>query len=179
MKDVIKGRFLLLIILVMALAFTGVTAMAEGQEYIRLHVIASSDGDYDQAIKLVARDAILECATKLLEDCQSSDQAYSILYAGRDELLAAAEAELMGEGFDGAVEIQMGTFEFPDRVYGDTLVPAGEYRAVRVILGEGEGRNWWCVIYPGMCLPEEADEGEVVFYSSIVRWFTQAFGGAS
>lgn len=61
---------------------------------------------------------------------------------------------------------------FPDRVYARELVPAGDYRAIRITIGKGEGRNWWCMVYPSMCLPEDADvDAPVEFYSSVCRWF--------
>ena len=75
-------------------------------------------------------------------------------------------------GFSGDVRLETGVFPFPDRVYGDEVVPAGEYRALRVVLGDGKGRNWWCVIYPSLCLPEQADmDAPIEFYSRIFEWF--------
>jgi aminoglycoside 6'-N-acetyltransferase I len=92
-------------------------------------------------------------------------------------LIEAAEARAREMGYLGAVQVVTGEFEFPDRVYGDELVPAGVYRAVRVILGEGQGHNWWCVVYPSMCLPDDMPPGtEVTFYSSIGEWLSNLFG---
>ena len=66
---------------------------------------------------------------------------------------------------------------FPTRVYGGAVVPAGNYRALRVIIGEGKGHNWWCVLYPSLCYPEAWVEGDGALYSSVWRWFQSLFGG--
>ena len=88
---------------------------------------------------------------------------------GWDELRARHIADY--QALYNRVSLDLGVFPFPDRTYGEELVPAGYYRALRITLGEGNGRNWWCVVYPSLCLPETADiDGTVEFYSSIFRW---------
>ena len=73
---------------------------------------------------------------------------------------------------------EAGVYDFPDRVYDGARVPAGKYRAVRVVIGAGEGRNWWCVLYPSLCMPEDCEPGEpVVFHSVIWDWLCRLFGG--
>ena len=85
-------------------------------------------------------------------------------------------------GFDGEVTVETGAFAFPDRVYGALFVPAGDYRALRVTLGEGGGHNWWCVLYPSLCVVDEAayyagEEAPIEFYSSVGRFLRDLFGG--
>jgi len=141
-------------------------------ELVRLHVIANSDSAEDQQLKLKVRDAVLEAARTLLEDCPDTQTAYARLTAALEALEDAAQACLRAEGCGSGVRAETGVFEFPDRMYGDVLVPAGDYRALRVIIGDGEGRNWWCVLYPELCLPAEEPR-----YSILVRWIMRLFGG--
>lgn len=152
------------------------------EEYVRLHILANSDSEEDQALKLKVRDAVLDCARELLGDTCSADDAYAILGEKISLVEACARQAAEDAGFFGEVRAQVGVFEFPDRQYGDLLVPAGEYRAVRVLLGAGEGHNWWCVIYPTLCAIDEKGEfvqerAEIVFYSSIGRWLRSTLGG--
>lgn len=162
-------RFLFLLILLAAVALpAGASAQPD---YIRLHIVANSDSLNDQSVKLCIRDDIRALASSLLADCSDSDEAWQILLNHQNELLAAAQENARRYGFGGDVSLEMGVFPFPDRTYGGELVPAGDYRALRITLGRGEGRNWWCVVYPSLCLPEEADiDKPVEFYSSICRW---------
>ena len=140
-------------------------------DYLRLHIVAASDSLIDQSVKLGVRDAIREYTAALLAGCSSTDEAWQALEAHRDDLLSAAQKSASLYGHEGSVTLETGVFPFPDRTYAGELVPAGDYRAVRIVLGEGEGRNWWCVVYPSLCLPEEADADKPLeFYSSICRW---------
>lgn len=173
---VLKRRFFCAVILILSIA---VPARAEARltDCVRLHVVAADDGAAAQALKLSVRDACLDCARALLAGCESSDEAWDIVNARLPDLEAAAVERARAEGYGGTVRAETGVFDFPDRVYGDTLVPAGEYRALRVVIGAGQGHNWWCVLYPTLCMPE-AEPGEPVhFYSSILRWLRGLFGG--
>lgn len=168
-----KFRRLFLSILLILMLFIPTGAAAQ-PDYIRLHIVAASDSIHDQALKLQVRDAIRSCASELLADCSDSRIAYQLLREHQEALLHAARTAAERFGYSGQVSLEMGIFPFPDRTYGDELVPAGDYRAVRIVLGEGEGRNWWCVIYPSLCLPSDADiDKPVEFYSAIWRWLIQ------
>lgn len=163
--------FRLLLILLAVLCLFPMTARADTPDYIRLHIPAHSDSPVDQAIKLGVRDEIRTYTASLLSGVTDADAAWQILCDHREEMEAIARACAASFGFDESVTLDMGVFSFPDRVYGDELVPAGDYRAVRITLGDGAGQNWWCVVYPSLCLPEEADgEGAIQFYSRILRW---------
>ena len=139
---------------------------------IRLHVIADNDSPTAQAFKLEIRDAVLACAQNLLASCRDASEAWDVLNAHLSDFLAAASERAAQLGFEDKLSVQSGVFEFPDRVYGDIVVPAGEYRALRVIIGDGEGRNWWCVLYPNLCLPSE--DG---YRSILLDWLSRLFGG--
>ena len=155
-------------------------AKVDVADYIRLHVVAEDDGESAQALKLEVRDACLEAARALLADCADADAAWRAVNDGLDALASAAESRARERGYAGAVTAQAGTFDFPDRWYGDTFVPAGRYRALRVVIGAGRGHNWWCVLFPSLCMPGAADTDEPPrFHSSILRWLRGLFGGAA
>ena len=144
-------------------------------DYIRLHVVAADDSALKQGEKLAVRDSVRQAANDLLAGCDSADEAFARLSTHTDDLKSAALAVLDGE--DG-VSIETGVFAFPDRQYGALFLPAGDYRAVRVVLGRGEGHNWWCVLYPSLCLEADGEnEKTVIFYSSIARWLESLFAG--
>ena len=116
---------------------------------VRLHVVANSDSDADQAEKLQVRDKVLALLTPLLSGCVSQEEAVTVLEDHR------AELEALGD-----LRVSLGREYYPTRVYGAFALPAGEYVSLRVILGEGRGRNWWCVVYPPLCTEALAAEAE-------------------
>lgn len=143
-------------------------------DYIRLHILANSDSLSDQVLKLCVRDDVREAAKKLLSGCTDADTAWRVVCDNRQYLSEAAAQSAARHGFTGGVSLETGVSDFPQRQYGGETVPAGAYRAVRIVLGAGEGRNWWCVVYPGMCLPSDADvDRPVEFYSAIWRWLVR------
>ena len=146
---------------------------------IRLHVVARSDSEADQSLKLALRDTCLRCAEVCIGDAKDADEAYERLNAHLDDFQRACRNRARELGFEGKVAAETGVFEFPDRIYGDVLVPAGEYRALRITIGEGAGRNWWCVLYPDLCTLDEIDYagGERAYYSKILRWLGDKIGG--
>lgn len=171
-------RRFLCAVLEAALVLSGPTAAearlsAANEGLVRLHVVADSDSAEAQGLKLLVRDAVLECAKGLLSECESADAAYVTLEENLGALESAARACAAANGFDGEVCAQTGVFEFPEREYGGVTVPAGEYRALRVTIGSGEGQNWWCVLYPTLCVFAEGG-----YYSALAEWFEQWWGGA-
>ncbi len=115
---------------------------------LRLHVIAVSDDDEEQALKLRVRDAVLEELRPLLRDAADAAEAGAIAEENLPAIAAAAEAVSEGR----PVSVSLGRERYPLREYGAFRLPAGEYRSLRVTLGEGRGHNWWCVIFPTLCL---------------------------
>lgn len=161
----------LLILLCAAAALMLPLRASAGSDYIRLHIIARSDAVQDQVVKLCIRDDVRAYTGDLLEDCRSSDEAWQLLKRHHDELTEAVVQSARRWGFDGILSVDLGVFPFPDRTYADEFVPSGDYRALRISMGEGEGRNWWCVVYPSLCLPEDADtDRPIEFYSTLWRW---------
>lgn len=126
---------------------------------LRMHVIANSDSTEDQAVKLKVRDAVLEAGKNLFDGSLTAADAETVLESDKQALQSAAETVLRENGFSYGVRVEIGKDFFNTRTYDDKVtLPAGEYEAVRVILGEGKGQNWWCVMFPPLCLPAaEAD----------------------
>ena len=134
--------------------------MAFNQEnLVRLHVIANSDLAYDQQVKLRVRDRLLKEAARWLVGVKDRDVALRIIKDKAPWLVAAANDELRRNGCNYGAKMEVGVFPFPARKYAFGWLPAGDYCAVRVILGSGVGRNWWCVLFPPLCFMSE--DGQV------------------
>ncbi len=122
------------------------------ENLIRLHVVANSDSPEDQSIKLAVRDEVLRKLNALLDGCRDKSAAEKIIKENR-ELLVAAALEKVGElGKDYPVSASLGVESFPTVRYGSFSLPAGSYTSLRVIIGNGAGKNWWCVVFPPLCL---------------------------
>ncbi|MBR4079501.1 MAG: stage II sporulation protein R [Christensenellaceae bacterium] len=118
---------------------------------LRLHVLANSDSIEDQTVKLAVRDVILRETAAQFDAVLTETQAEDCVRENLDTIVAAADAELRAQGFEYTASAELGQYAFPTRAYSDRIYPAGEYRALRVVLGEGKGKNWWCVLYPPLC----------------------------
>lgn len=115
---------------------------------VRLHVVAVSDDAEEQRIKLAVRDRVLACAAPLLEDAADAAEARVILSAALSDIKAAAEEAAEGR----PVTVTLDAEQYPTRSYEGFSLPAGTYDSLRVVLGAGEGHNWWCVVFPPLCL---------------------------
>ncbi len=131
-------------------------------DILRLHVIANSDSAADQSLKLKVRDAVLKEGSELFSDCETIDsakiQAASALYSIR----RIARQAVYGEGYDYNVNIRLEKTYFPTRVYENITLPAGYYDALKIVIGEGKGQNWWCVMFPCLCLPGACKKEDVL-----------------
>lgn len=166
-------------------------SLADG--VIRLHVIAASDADADQQLKLQVRDAVLEQATVWLDGTEDRGEAERVLRTHLPQLQKTAEETVRRAGGSCDVTATLSQETYPTRDYGAFALPGGDYLSLRVILGEGAGRNWWCVVFPPLCsavsmedltaeaagagLSEEdlalitqADGGYVIQFKSIELW---------
>ena len=124
---------------------------------VRLHVLANSDSEEDQALKLRVRDAVLERTETLLEQSADRREAEGLLRGELLELERIAAEEIAAAGYDYPVTAELTDTEFPTREYDGFTLPAGKYLALRVVIGEGAGRNWWCVVFPPLCAAASAD----------------------
>ena len=117
----------------------------------RLHVIANSDSDEDQNLKYIVRDNLLKYMNELCSNCTSKAEAIEIANSNKDEFQKIAENTIKNEGFNYDVVVEIGEFDFPTKNYGDISLPAGLYDALKVEIGEAQGHNWWCVMFPPLC----------------------------
>ena len=157
----------LLIGFITAVFCEGICAFAESrrgitEDVFRLHVIANSDSDEDQALKLRVRNAVLEASADIFGGADSAADAKRLSEENIRLFEAAAAAEIAASGYDYPVHCEVGTVHFDRRVYGSAELPEGDYSALRVIIGEGKGKNWWCVMFPALCLPAVTNTDEVL-----------------
>lgn len=152
MKKIVWYTFALLVsvLLLAALPASGEEAIYDS--VIRLHVLAASDSEEDQALKLRVRDEILAVYSEPLAAAASVEDAEEEVMRLCGEIERTAACVIAREGYSYTVKVSYGEERYPTREYGEYRFPAGEYRSLRVVIGEGEGQNWWCVLYPPLCL---------------------------
>ena len=163
---------------------------------LRLHILANSNSDADQTIKLEVRDAVLTASEKVFEAAKSKEDALNLAKENVGLFKTAAEQKLKQLGVNQSVTVKVEKTYFNTREYENFTLPAGQYDAVRILLGKAEGKNWWCVMFPSMCIPAAADEHSlteavdeksaeiaenapkyeirfkiVEWYESIINWF--------
>ena len=131
-------------------------------ELVRLHVVAASDSGEDQAIKLRVRDAVLESLREGLADVTDIEAAKAYIRSQLPKLESAANEVLAAAGCGDAATVSLQVEEFAARVYDTFSLPAGLYESLRVTIGEGEGKNWWCVTFPTLCIPATTEGFEAV-----------------
>jgi len=132
----------------------------------RLHVLANSDSQEDQDLKYMVRNRLLDYMNSICANCQSKEEAISIVEKNKDTFEQIAIDTIQEQGYSYSVKINIGNFEFPTKNYGDISLPAGYYDALRVEIGEAKGQNWWCVMFPPLCfvdissgvVPDESKE---------------------
>ena len=171
-KSSIFGKIIVLILLLFL--YTFISALNYVQEIssdisssvFRLHVIANSNSNEDQSLKYKVRNDLLNYMNNICKNCTSKEEAMSTVSCHKDEFRQVALNTIRNEGYSYDVKIQIGNFEFPTKHYGDISLPAGFYDALKVEIGEAQGRNWWCVMFPSLCfvdvsngfVPEESKD---------------------
>lgn len=156
------------VLLVFTLIFCAVADFFVGcasvrENVLRLHVIASSDSAADQEVKLKVRDAVLENGAELFDGSVTAGQAEEKITPRLAEVEQTADRVLKENGFDYTASAMVVNEYFDVRQYGDLTLPAGKYHAVKIVLGEGRGQNWWCVMFPPLCLPAAEEKDEEAF----------------
>lgn len=136
--------------------FNGVTDDEElqkdiAEKILRFHVIANSNLDEDQALKLKVKDAVVDYIAPYLTETMSLDETKSVINSHKDNILAVANNVVRENGYDYNVTASITTCYFPIKSYGDITLPAGDYEAFRIEIGEASGKNWWCILYPPLC----------------------------
>lgn len=125
---------------------------------LRLHVLANSDTDEDQALKLKVRDSILSASAPIMEGCETREDAIAALTSAIPTLTSAASETIQLEGFDYPVRIELCEEDYPTKNYEAFCFPSGEYLSLRVLIGDAAGQNWWCVLFPPLCLSAATDQ---------------------
>lgn len=176
-------------------AFSG-ERLDDTGDILRLHIIANSDSERDQRIKLAVRDAVLDFEKETGGAIESAADTENFIIARGEELLDAVRAALIKQGAGYDAQLMIGNFMFPEKNYAGTVYPAGEYRALRILLGNASGKNWWCVLFPPLCFiktempssectaeatqtpitDQKTDSGGLGFDSLILRFFNSIFG---
>ena len=125
------------------------------EKILRFNVRANSDGEADQALKLKVRDAVGKEMGELLQDAKTAEESSRIAREHFPEIIHIAKEVIRQEGYDYPVEVKLSSVEFPVKTYGSYTFPAGTYQALEVIIGAGMGHNWWCVMFPDLCVTKD------------------------
>lgn len=140
--------------------YTGCEVMNKNiaQEVLRLHILANSDADYDQRLKLEVKSAV---ASAIADDMKNSgidtkEKAVNYMKTNSEKYISIAKDVIASEGYSYDVTATIGRHWFPVKIYGNALYPEGEYDAYRMLIGSAEGKNWWCVLFPSLCMVDEA-----------------------
>lgn len=148
-------------VLVLIGVLCSITIEAALPPLIRFHVLANSDDPYDQALKYKVRDKIVSLVEVKLASSDSLEDSRSILLEYLDEIEREAKQVLEEEGCVYDIKVLYGKYDFPTRYYGVLSLPAGTYEAVRLVIGEGKGANWWCVLFPPLCFVDTKQPGSI------------------
>lgn len=196
MKQRLHPVEIVLMLAVAMLLTSGAVALHTQSELadkvVRLHVLANSDSEEDQALKLRVRDAVLAQASETLQGVTGRVEACRRLTVLLPELEKTAQEVIAANGYAYGVRVELAETAFPTRTYDGFALPAGEYLALRVLIGEATGQNWWCVVFPPLCtaaasdvptvaldagltdqevaLITEADEGYVLKFKAVELW---------
>lgn len=164
-KSLISG---LLIVLLLNLTTFANNCDDLSTKVLRLHIIANSDSKDDQELKIKVRDKIIEKSGNFLNSAKDKESAQNLVLNNLENLKEIAESEIKHQGFNYSVNSEVTNMYFPTRKYDYITLPAGHYDALRLIIGEGKGKNWWCVIFPQMCLgcAKKYTDTDIVFNSS-------------
>ena len=169
-----KNLKMVIILTFLLLLYTSICAVSYAQtvssdisgSVFRLHVIANSDSKEDQDLKYIVRDNLLSYMNTICKDCTSKQEAIKIVEENKDKFEQIAINTIKEQGYSYPVNINIGSFDFPTKTYGDISLPAGNYDALRVEIGKATGQNWWCVMFPPLCfvdvtsgvVPEDSKE---------------------
>ncbi len=199
----VKNSLILLFLLflyvsISAISYVNAVSTDIEQSVFRLHVIANSDSKEDQDLKYKVRDNLIEYMNTICKDAKNKEEAISIANLHLEDFKQIAEKTIKENGYSYSANIEIGNFSFPTKDYGDVSLPAGYYDALRVKIGNAQGQNWWCVMFPPLCfvnvssgiVPEESkelmkqelndeeysivtkeDSSEIKFKIGLIEWF--------
>ncbi len=158
MKYLNKHRlfFVLLLTLFLTLSISYAKSVSNdiSNSVFRLHIVANSDSAEDQTLKLSIRDRLMRECGFLFENADTAQEAAKIADKNLDQICKIAQSEVDSQGYDYKVCAKVGKFAFPTKSYKDITLPSGKYTALRIEIGKASGKNWWCVMYPPLCLTD-------------------------
>lgn len=159
-------------------------AIQEGiaEEILRFHILANSDSEEDQALKLKVKGEVVSYLQDVLADCDTKEAAKEVIENHFTEIMDIAEKVIQQEGYHYDVRVEIANHYFPVKVYGDLVFPEGEYEALRILIGKAEGKNWWCVMFPSLCMVNETysvvpEESKEVLQEALTEEEYEAIGG--
>lgn len=150
-KVILLTLLLFIYVFISAKSYSTAVSTNLSTAVFRLHVIANSDSNEDQALKLKVRDSLLKYMNSICADCSTKEEAISIAIQHENEFQKIAEQTIIDNGYTYPVKINISNFYFPTKNYGDISLPSGMYDALKVEIGKAEGQNWWCVMFPSLC----------------------------
>lgn len=148
-KHIISG--LVIVIALFTISYNYYMQQQYAEELVRFHVIANSNTIEDQTLKLRVRDAVVSEMKERFASVSTKEEALVVTEKSLNEVKEIAKEQIAMAGKDYDVQLTLGDYRFPTKTYGDITLPAGQYQALRVVIGEGSGRNWWCVLFPPLC----------------------------
>jgi stage II sporulation protein R len=181
---------ILLLLLLIGLMLPPAGMEGQGEQVadspLRLHIRANSNSPADQALKYSVRDALLEAYTLRFAKVLGVDEAEKLVAEALPEIVALAEETVRTLGSDYSVSAVLSEADFPTRLYGNHIYRAGKYHALQIYLGDGQGDNWWCVLFPPLCFVEVCEETAVAVYvephspprprSRLLEWWQRFIG---
>ena len=187
---------LLTIIIATLFTLAGKEEQLLTENFFRFHVLANSDSEEDQALKLKVRDAVIDYLEPGLKESDSKEATRAYILSHLPQITDVAGRTLRAAGSSQKLQVVVGESEFPTKSYGSVTLPAGRYESLRIEIGEAEGRNWWCVMFPTLCFVEETeaqemeedlsqhlpeDQNELIhrprsFKFKLVEWYHKLFG---
>lgn len=157
MQNPLQKKFIVLLILV-TLALCAmqidISRQIDPNSLIRIHVLGNSNSEADQSLKITVKNAVVAYLAPQLKCSQSLDESRDIIQENMSQITQIANETLTQQGSTDTVTLQYGTFAFPVKYYGSFSLPAGNYEALRILIGEAKGRNWWCVLFPPLCFTD-------------------------
>lgn len=165
-RFILVSALLILYVCISAVSYTHAVTTDIADSVFRLHVIANSDSAEDQNLKYIVRDKVIEYMSSISQNASSKEDVIEIAKANLDKIQAIASQTIRDNGYTYSVNVEVGNFSFPSKRYGDITLPPGYYDALRIKIGEAEGQNWWCVMFPPLCfvdvtsgvVPDESKE---------------------
>lgn len=153
-----KIKYILLIILLLAVflilnlvSYTNYVFAGLQDNIFRLHILANSDSEEDQALKLAVRDSVIDYMKEINSGSKTKEETIKVVNENLEEIKEIAENKIRELGFDYEVNLEIGNFNFPTKYYGNISLPAGRYDALKINIGEAQGQNWWCSLFPPLC----------------------------